>query len=139
LLDGEGARKYGGRWNSPGTAVVYLSATASLAALEYLVHVDPEEAPSDLVILEVVLPLDVPVARWSVGELPANWRSVIPSAASQSMGDAWISAGTALAVSVPSVVLPSEWNLLLNPAHAAMSAVEVVSITPFQFDPRLIG
>lgn len=55
------------------------------------------------------------------------------------MGDAWIAAGNALAVSVPSVVLPTELNLLLNPAHAAMAAVGVVSITPFQFDPRLLA
>ena len=56
--DGEGARRYGGRWNQRGTALVYTSASASLAALEYFVHLDPEDAPPDLILV----PGDIPPA-----------------------------------------------------------------------------
>jgi hypothetical protein len=76
--------------------------------LAYLVELDPEDAPSGLVILEGVMPADAIVDRWSTLDPPANGRSVIPPVACQSLGDVWIAAGSTLAVSVPPVVLPSE-------------------------------
>jgi len=136
-LDGEGAFRYGGRWNRAGTAVVYASSTLALAALEYLVHVDPADAPTDLVALELAVP-DVPLDTWEIAVLPPTWRDAPTPLACQQRGDAWVAAGTALGVWVPSVVIPPEHNLLLNPVHPAMTDVHLLSHAPFAYDPRLL-
>ena len=88
-LDGEGARLYGGRWNSPGEAVVYASATLALAALEYLIHLDSSEAPLDLMAIRIAIPDDVADFRRASADvtgalaslprprgLPRRWRCV---------------------------------------------------------------
>lgn len=140
-MDGEGSRRYGGRWNSPGRSVVYLASSISLAALELLVHVDPEDAPDDLVILEVVVPSDAGIESLDATALAmvSGWRDqTTPPPEAQALGDAWVQHGESLALYVPSVVIPSELNLLLNPAHPRMRDVRMVSVTPFQFDPRLL-
>lgn len=136
-LDGEGARLYGGRWNSPGRPVVYAAATLALAALEYLAHVDPEDAPGDLLALGLALPADAPVRTLDAAALPDDWR--LPGAAAcVAAGDAWLAAGDALALRVPSAVVPEETNLLLDPRHPAMARVREVVVRPFAYDPRLL-
>ncbi|MCO4098863.1 MAG: RES family NAD+ phosphorylase [Gemmatimonas sp.] len=138
-LDGEGARRGGGRWNSVGTALVYASHALSLAALEYLVHIDPDDAPADLVGIALEIP-DTPALteRWELATLPRDWRALSIPAACQTRGDAWVAGQSALAVWVPSVVIPGEANLLINPVHAAMADIRVLEIAPFAFDPRLL-
>ena len=97
VLDGEGARLYGGRWNSPGRPVVYTSTTLSLAALEYLIHVDAADAPSDLVALTVEVPDEVDVERVEAAGLPAGWEQAPEPQACKDIGDAWLVAGRAYA------------------------------------------
>lgn len=138
-LDGEGARLYGGRWNSEGVPVVYTSATLSLAALEYLVHVEIENVPDDLVSLEIEVPDGVPVQGVSPADLPDDWNGVEDHPACSSLGDRWASDGASLVLRVPSAVIPHERNLLLNPRHPQMEGVSVVSVERFSFDPRLLG
>ncbi len=116
---------------------MYASSTLALAALEYLVHVDPEDAPTDLVALELSVP-DVALDSWEIADLPTTWRNASAPLACQQRGDAWVAASTALGVWVPSVVIPPERNLLLNPAHAAMAGVRVLSRASFNYDPRLL-
>lgn len=137
-LDGEGARRGGGRWNSAGTPVVYASSTLSLAALEMLVHIDPAEAPPDLVALELNIPDDITWDQWSVSSLPSDWRSTSIPIACQQYGERWIKKGNTLAAAAPSVIIPSEYNVLMNPRHPTMPRVSVVSSSHFTFDPRLL-
>ncbi len=121
--------------------MVYLASSVSLAALELLVHVDPEDAPDDLVILEVEVPSDAGVQSLDATALThvRGWRDQpTPPPEAQAVGAAWVNGGVSLALSVPSVVIPSERTLLLNPAHPRMGDVRVVSVTPFQFGPRLL-
>jgi RES domain-containing protein len=136
-LDGEGARLYGGRWNSEGVAVVYASATLALAALEYLVHVDPQDVPDDLVALRVDVPDAAAAETVAVADLPADWNTLDDHPACVARGDAWAAVGTALALRVPSAIVPEEGNVLLNPAHPGMRLVRVAAARPFAFDPRL--
>lgn len=136
-FDGEGARLYGGRWNPPGIAVVYASTALSLAALEVLVHVDPDTAPRDLVALRAELPAGTAVSRLVPSDLPAGWRAYPAPAALQALGAAWVRAGATVALRVPSAVVPREDNLLLNPAHPAMAKLRIAAPEPFSFDPRL--
>jgi RES domain-containing protein len=137
-LDGEGARLAGGRWSSEGVPVVYASSTLALAALEYLVHVDIEDVPDDLVALGIDVSDDVPAERVEPGRLPEGWNRVTDHPACVAAGDRWLAAGAALLLSVPSALIPKEENVLLNPAHPAAQGVSVDYSRRFVFDPRLL-
>ena len=138
-LDGEGARLWGGRWNEPGRPVVYTSAALSLAALEYLVHVDPDLAPTDLVALTLELPDEVATETVDAAALPTDWAHAPEPAACRALGDAWLRAGRTVALRVPAAPVPEEWNVLLDPRHADMGRVTVVGERTFWFDPRLMA
>jgi RES domain-containing protein len=140
VLDGEGARLNGGRWNSEGKAVVYTSATLSLAALEYLVHIEPLLAPDDLVAIEISLPdeqslgTDVAPEQFPAGD----WQQYPAPEWQAQLGDMWVDDSTFLWLAVPSAVVPQEYNILINPAHPRMVDVRVVSRRSFSFDKRLV-
>ena len=136
-LDGEGARLAGGRWNSEGVPAVYTSSTLSLAALEYLVHVDIEDVPDDLIAMQIEVPDDAQVAEVSVADLPADWNHQPRHPACVEIGDRWASDGGALALRVPSAVIPEESNYLINPAQHDAANVRVISSREFVFDPRV--
>jgi RES domain-containing protein len=136
-LDGEGARKAGGRWNAPGVPVVYCATSLSLAVLELLVPVDALDLPDDLLALQVELPEDLPTERLLPGDLPSNWRQEAGRAALRGLGAAWLKAGSSAALFVPSVVVPAEWNLLINPRHPGAARIRVADQAPFTLDPRL--
>lgn len=136
-LDGEGARRVGGRWNSPGRPVVYTSAHASLAALEKLVWVDPEDLPDDLFLFEIDLPDDAPMATVEPGDLPPDWTEA-GSPACAGFGDRWLADSAALALVVPSAVIAEERNILLDPRHPDAARIRLVDSRPFAFDVRLL-
>jgi RES domain-containing protein len=138
-LDGEGARLFGGRWNSEGVPVVYTSSTLSLAALEYLVHVQIEDVPDDLVSLEIDVPDDVQVDGIAAFDLPDDWNQVEDHPACTDLGDAWSAEAEALALRVPSAIIPHESNVLLNPRHPDMARVSIIAVREFAFDPRLLA
>ena len=127
-LDGEGSRLHGGRWSSERVSVVYTSSTLALAALEYLVHVDIEDVPDDLVAMAIEVPDD----------LPPDWNQVLDHPACARIGDQWAAKGTVLLLLVPSAVVPEESNVLINPDHPRAGDVRMVSIRPFAFDSRLV-
>lgn len=126
-LLGEGARLYGGRWNSPGRPLVYLAEHPALAALEVRVHLDlPHDLlPDDYVLMKVILPDEPPE---EIATLPADTAAA---------GDAWIASASSAVLRVPSVLIPSAYNLLLNPQHPRAAAAQIISTEPFQFDARL--
>lgn len=136
-FDGEGARLYGGRFNHSGTAIVYCSESLSLAVLEMLVHLESQQAPTDWVAIPALVPAELPIRELNAEELPEGWRRYPAPEALKTLGSDWADAGEAVALSVPSVVIPHERNLLLNPLHPDMKRVEVGSPEPFVLDPRL--
>lgn len=139
-LDGEGARLFGGRWNSHGRRAVYASSHLSLAVLEVYVNIPPA-LRGDLPVLravEISAPDDAPATRISQNEFSAWLRGSDPLATSRETGDAWLERNAALILEVPSVVVQQEQNYILNPAHPRMVDVKVVSSEIFHFDPRLI-
>lgn len=138
-LDGEGARLFGGRWNSEGVPVVYTSSTLSLAALESLVHVQIEDAPDDLVSVEIDIPDDAGVEQVVMFDLPADWNQVEDHPACAELGNAWTAGAQTLVLRVPSAIIPHEYNVLLNPRHPDMRRVRVVAVREFSVDPRLLG
>ena len=132
-LDGEGARLYGGRWNSPGRPMIYTAASPSLALLEILVHLDlpPELIPSDYQLLAIEAPDDIALER--LEQTPTDAEACVRA------GDDFLQRGMALSLSVASVVVPQERNLLINPRHADARRLRVLTAEPFTFDPRLLG
>jgi RES domain-containing protein len=129
-LDGDGARRFGGRWNSPGRPVVYLAEHPALALVEVLVHLDlvPDSLPDDYVMLRAALPDDPPPEQ--VGPQGA--------ADPRAFGDAWLARRAVPVLRVPSVLVPQAANLLLDPLHPAARAARIVAVEPFRFDPRLL-
>ena len=138
-MDGEGARIYGGRWNSPGRPVVYSSGSLALASLEYLVHIDSSEVPSDLVAIFVEIPDEIAVESVDRRSLPVDWSATVGVGVCQEVGDRWLASGASAVLRVPSAPIPEEFNFLLNPRHEDSGRVRVVSRRGFVFDPRVLG
>jgi RES domain-containing protein len=134
-LSGEGAARFGGRWNSRGTRVIYASSTRSLALLETLVHLNPP-VPFRFVFFHLLVPDDA-LETLSPLVLPPDWTAEPPAAATQRLGDAWVREGRSLALAVPSVLLPDESNFLINPAHPRFAEIRMPPPQPFTLDPRL--
>ncbi len=136
-LTGEGARRYGSRWNPKGTPMVYTACSLSLAALETLVHFSVDTAPLDYLALTIRVP-DDGVERLADAQLPVDWNAMPAPAACRAVGADWVARGESLGLVVPSVVVPSEENLLLNPLHPNFAKVALEKQEPFLFDRRLL-
>jgi RES domain-containing protein len=134
--DGSGAAKFGARWNSRNVAVAYAAQSRSLSLLEYLVHISRERAPADLVFVEAVVP-ERDITVLDPATLPREWRREPPPRALRALGDRWAGSCASLALLVPSVVVPEESNLMINPAHPRFAALTVLEPVPAALDPRL--
>jgi RES domain-containing protein len=164
--DPTGAWLHGGRWNSPGNAVLYASSTLALACLEVLVHIrDVGLIPSDYVFCEIDLPEEL-ITPWTFTGESALAR-IESSVLSREYGDAWFhrtlpqssrelflqSSPTdvqeqirqtrielaAPVQAVPSVIIPREMNYLISPMHPQFGQLVWGESQPFCFDPRLIA
>jgi RES domain-containing protein len=133
---GEGARLYGGRWNSRGVRVVYASSSLALAAVEMFVNVDPNLQPSDLVAIQGEVPESVEIAKLDPRSLPPNWFSVRDESLRR-FGDEWVKSRQAVGLLVPSAAIGGDWNLLLNPEHSDFAKVRLEDPRPFEFDIRM--
>jgi RES domain-containing protein len=134
-FDGEGARNNGGRWNSAGVPAIYTAGSVSLAILEMMVHAEPP-LPGYVVIpvtFDSVLIRDVNAAR-----LPAGWNAFPAPAAVIGMGDAWLRSRKSVVLRVPSALVVSESNYLLNPAHPDFPALVIGDPVELPLDPRLV-
>ncbi|MCU1382511.1 MAG: hypothetical protein JWL71_1208 [Acidobacteria bacterium] len=136
-FDGEGARRYGSRWTRKGLPVVFASATLSLAALERFVHADPDLEPMDLLALSIELPESAAIETVGIDELPREWRAYPAPSSLGAFGERWLRAGRTVALSVPSVVIPHERNVILNPGHGDFATLTPRTAEPFSFDPRM--
>lgn len=133
---GEGARAHGGRWNRPGTPMVYAAESRALAALESLAHFGGAEREIAFVIFEIEVPEDLAV-RIAAYDLPRDWRREEPPPSTQDLGSRWQSGGRSVALVVPSVLIPQERCILLNPEHPDTRKVMVGYPERFAFDSRL--
>ena len=138
-FDGEGARVYGGRWNSPGTAIVYTSHSRSLAVLEVLVHLNRTGVVLASYSLCAAFFGEDLVGRLDPSRMPEGWRAYPAPPDLRAIGDAWVQGRTSPVLEVPSAIVEGESNYLLNPAHPEFSSVAVGDPEPLEFDPRLLG
>jgi RES domain-containing protein len=136
-FDGEGSFRFGGRWNSRGVRVVYVSSSLSLAALEFLVHLDAAFAIPALVAFPLRIPAELLETlsrdgqKSSAGALPGLLES-------RATGDRWVRDSRSVAFSVPSAIIPQEINFLLNPAHPDFCKIGIGAAEAFSFDRRLL-
>lgn len=131
-FSGEGARRAGGRFNSPGHPVVYTSESLALAQLEILVNLPTERLLASYVAFRAEIP-DEDLKTLNREELSENWRQSPAPDSVKKIGDRWIQSETSLALRVPSAVVPAEENILVNPNHSAFEKMEIEG----PFDPEI--
>jgi RES domain-containing protein len=136
-FDGEGARVYGGRWNSPGTRVAYASESIALATLEVLVGLQDTSLLPSYSLIKIEFPEDL-LERLDRRRLPSSWNQHPPTPETQRVGNLWVAAGKSAVLQVPSAVVEGEHNYLLNPAHGRFGRIVVHRPRAFRLDKRLL-
>ncbi len=137
-FSGEGARLYGGRWNSPGRVVVYTCGHFATSVLEIMVHFRPLPATVEWMAVSCEFP-ETLVEQVEPADLPRDWRRVPPGPSTQDLGDAWLRGARSAVLAVPSAITPVETNYLLNPAHPDFARIRRTPPEPFDPDLRLTG
>jgi RES domain-containing protein len=117
--------------------VVYIAESAALATLEILVHVSE---PDDLYrIPYVLIPVDFePELVTESPDLPQGWYKDPPPVESAEIGDQWVESRASVLLKVPSAVIRSEFNYLINPSHPRFGKLVIGTAEAFRFDSRLI-
>jgi RES domain-containing protein len=136
-ISGTGARIYGGRWNSPGLPAIYTAQSVSLALLEMLAHTPSLVLQKDCSIVCLDIMGKLPVTAFSADDLSTGWNQYPAPASLAKKGDKWLRGMESLLLKVPSVVVPSEFNFIINPLHPDMGRVKITTITPLVIDIRI--
>lgn len=138
-LSGRGAELLGGRWNRPGSPAVYCAGSIALAALETSVHL----ALDDLPLNRFLVGISIPDALWRTREvhtaqtLPVGWTARPAGKVSLDIGDVWLASGASALMQVPSVIVPEEFNVLINPRHPTAAQIKASKLRPWRFDERM--
>jgi RES domain-containing protein len=138
-MSGEGAKLTGGRWNNKTDAVTYCSSTISLAALETLAHIDSDIAVRNRFLVAI----SVPETVWrkheiiTATDLEPGWLSEPPGMTSIEFGSVWLNGMSAALLLVPSIIVPEEYNVLINPKHPDSRKIKSRISRQFIYDPRL--
>ena len=135
-FNGEGARLYGGRWNTPGIPLIYTAESKSLAVLEILVHLESPDLLQKFVLFEVKVE-EALLSEIDPASLPDNWREDPPPAAAQNIGDDWATSTRSAVLRVPSAIVTGEFNFLFNPRHPDFRRLQIGQPQPLLLDPRL--
>lgn len=135
--DGIGAEISGGRWNSKGRRATYTGSSRALSTLELAVHIGPDALSLPYVLFEIDVP-DEQLMTLEEAALPSNWRTHPAPIETQDIGDQWLDSGASLGLIVPSVIIPQEYNVLLNPAHELYLEIAASAIEEnYVIDPRI--
>lgn len=133
-FDGEGSFRYGNRWNHPGTRVVYLASTTSLAALELLVHAGSPDHLTPYVAFRTTFSERL---IHDLASRPEDWRHSPAPNSTKAAGTTWAASGVSAVLRVPSVIVPWEFNYVVSVGHPDFSHIEIHEAVPFRFDTRL--
>lgn len=135
-MSGAGARITGGRWNSKGIPVVYCSTSIALATLETVYYLRAGALPFNRYLMRVDIPDALWAARQTLDLPPGGWDAIPAGMSSRAAGDGWIAAGASALLLVPSVIVPDEYNVLMNPRHADAGAISASTVKRWIYDPR---
>lgn len=138
-LSGGGAKLTGGRWNSKGKEVVYAASSIALATLETLAHLGDNIAIRNAFLVRISVPASVWRKREIIeaSELPPTWLAEPAGSTTIDFGNAWLETKSAALLLVPSVIVPEEYNVLINPRHPDASRITSQVLRQFIYDPRL--
>jgi RES domain-containing protein len=138
-LNGLGNIERGARWNSPGRGVVYASFNLSLCVLESIAQMPPHlrmKLP-ELAAVRIETPDGTPTRDVALADLPDELDTEPAQLRCREIGDTWLTEEKELVLTAPSVIVPQERNVMINPAHRLMAMVKIVSVERFRFDARL--
>jgi RES domain-containing protein len=135
-LSGVGAKRSGGRWNGRRTAMVYCSSNIALAMVETLSFARTGSMPFNRFLVRIDIPDLVWGRREVLAQVPGGWDAVPAGRASMAAGDTWVSSRRSALLLVPSVIVPEEFNILLNPSHADAAAIAATTVRRWVYDPR---
>ncbi len=140
-VSGAGAKITGGRWNRKGHAVLYTSTSIALACLETVVHMGSGGLPLNRYLVRIEVPEDAWKARTALSsaDLPVGWDTLPEGKVSLDAGDLWATRAASPLLLVPSVIVPEEANVLVNPAHPLATRVKAAKVRKWLYDPRLFG
>jgi RES domain-containing protein len=135
---GKGAEKTGGRWNRVGVAMLYTSTSRALACLETIVHLGAGDIPLNRYLVEIAMPKRC----WDSAVVlePAQlvgWDALPHSKTSMDWGTKWAMSKSSLLAKVPSIVVPEEFNVLINPAHPDRSRLRITKLRRWTYDARM--
>jgi RES domain-containing protein len=138
-LSGGGAKAIGGRWNRKGTPAVYASTSIALATLETLAHLGDTIAIRNSFLVRISVPASVWAVRAyvDVKSVPVTWMAEPPGITSIEIGNNWLEARSTALLVVPSVIVPEEHDVLINPMHPLARKLKATAVRQFVYDPRL--
>lgn len=134
---GDASSAVGGRWNSPGTKVIYTASSISLAVLEIIAHLNRSDILNAYQLIQVTFEESI-VRQLDKASLPPTWRDHPPPIEVQRIGDQWLATSTSVVLAVPSAIVPQETAYLLNPLHPEFRRLQIADPIPFPIDDRLI-
>lgn len=138
-LTGAGAKISGGRWNSIGTPLIYSATNIALATIETVVYLRNDGMPFNRFLVRIDVPDTVWASRLVLDPLPGGWDAVPSGMTSRATGDAWAASGSSALLLVPSVCVPDEYNVLINPRHPDVAAITATTIRRWIYDPRFFA
>lgn len=135
-MTGAGSKITGGRWNNPGTPMVYSTVNIALATLETLSYIRAGSLPFNRFLVRIDVPDEVWGQREELNPLPGGWDAIPSGLTSRKAGDDWIASNRSPLLAVPSVIVPDEYNILVNPAHPEASKITATTVRRWTYDPR---
>jgi RES domain-containing protein len=136
-MSGVGAKVSGGRWNRPGNAMLYCGTNIALVALETFVHLKAGGLPLNRYLVQIDVPDDVWNKAHDMRHPPVGWDAIPAAAVSLDAGDSWVKAQSSTLMIVPSVIVPEEYNVLINPLHFDTSKLRAKKVRKWLYDSRL--
>ncbi|MEO9475732.1 MAG: RES family NAD+ phosphorylase [Cyclobacteriaceae bacterium] len=134
-VSGTGAMLFGGRWNMKGVRALYTSGSLSLAVLEVIAHLSADKIDVGLAIAELQFPEDLTINK--IEEMPDGWNAYPYTGSTVSYGTEFLKSG-GLCLRIPSAIVPTEYNYLLNPLHEDFHKIKLVDTRPLMLDKRLV-
>ena len=138
-LNGKGASKFGSRWNSKGTEIIYTAESRALAMAEVAVHLTLATLPGDFIMIEIDIPDHLDIETLKMTDMPENWANHPPILSTQTVGDQFVGSLKSCVLKVPSSVVQGDFNYLINPHHQEFSHISIVNVINFPFDKRLFS
>lgn len=116
--------------------MLYTSQSASLALLEILAHFPQGKILMPLSLITISIHSDF-IFEPEISILPSNWQAFPCPEESQEFGSGFLREGKHAIVRLPSVLMPKDFNYLINPEHKGISGIEIIQVDTFFPDNRL--